>query len=141
MKYIFIALLFITTTVSAGGIPFTTQAVLEDQTIYRSGMLYGLDKGPTGGTYEVFITNAKKLKGKVFSKMNCTVHKQLATPMAAKFKNSVTMTTVYFEKDGSINTATGYMAGIASLPTDNYTVNVNNRAKNGIWNLLKCTIK
>ena len=144
MKKIIVAsvLLMISSFSVAEGIPFTNQAVLDDGTvIVRNGTLYGLETGPTGGTYEVFVVNGRSFKGTEFSTMKCTVHTQLATPMLAKFKNPITLNTVYFEKDGMSNKAIGYLAGVPSLPIDGYTVTVSNKAKDNKWNLLKCTIK
>ena len=137
----FLTLTMMSTFVFADGIRFINQAVFDGQTIVRSGTLVGLANPPTGGTYEVFITNAKSFKGEEFSIMKCTVHKELATPMAAKFKNVVVLDTAYFTEDGKVYNARGYLAGMTALPIDGYTVKVNNKAKDGIWNLLKCTIK
>ena len=137
-----LALTLVSGLTMAEGIPFTNQATLDDgTTVVRNGTLFGLETGPTGGTYEVFVVNGRSFKGTEFSTMKCTVHNQLATPMVAKFKNPVTLNTVYFEKDGTSNTAIGYLAGIPSLPIDGYTVTVSNKAKDNKWNLLKCTIK
>ena len=142
MKKLLIALLLLAPVMSmAAGIGFINKATVDGVDIIRSGTLYGLSTGPTGGSYEVFITNAKSFKGDEFSKMNCTVHKELGTPIIKKFKNKVIMETTYYESDGTINNATGYIAGVAALPSNGYTVNVNNRAKDDVWNLLKCTIK
>ena len=142
MKRFMIALLLFVPAMSmAAGIAFINKSTIDGVDIIRSGTLYGLSTGPTGGTYEVFVTNAKSFKGDEFSKMNCTVHQELGLPMVEKFKNKVVMKTSYYETDGSITFATGYIAGITSLPANGYEVNVNNRAKDNVWNLLKCTIK
>lgn len=143
MKRFIIALLLLAPVMSmAAGIGFINKAILDDGvTVITTGTLEGLNTGPTGGSYEVFITNGKSFKGDTFSVMNCTVHKQLATPMAAKFKNKVTLATTYYEANGTLNTAIGTLAGLPAMPIDGYIVNVNNKAKNDTWNLLKCTIK
>ena len=142
MKKLLIALLlFIPALSLAAGIAFIQKATIEGEDIVRSGTMYGLDVGPTGGRYEVFITNARSFKGDVFTEMHCTVHNELATPMAVKFKSTIVMTTTYYEKDGSITEAIGYIAGMTVLPADNYVVIVKNKAKNGVWNLFKCRIK
>ena len=142
MKKLLIAILLLAPALAmSAGIGFINKATFDGVDIIRSGTLYGLSNGPTGGKYEVFVTNSKSFKGDEFTKMNCTVHQELGLPMVEKFKNKAVMETTYYGLDGTITNATGYITGMTVLPANGYSVNVNNRAKNGIWNLLKCTIK
>ena len=55
--------------------------------------------------------------------------------------NTAVMVTTYYESDGTITEAIGYVAGMVAIPVDGYKVDVKNKAKNNEWNLPKCTIK
>ena len=139
MKKVLIAtLLFAPALAVSSGIGFINKATFNGADITIVGTLYGLSTGPTGGEYEVLITNANSFKGNEFTNMNCTAHKK---SMVEKLENKAIMETTYYGMDKTITNATGYISGMTALPANGYTVNVRNTVKNSIWNLLKCTIK
>jgi len=128
------------TGIANADVPFISKTVFGDQIVTISGVVEGLDVGPADGKFEIFITN-KKFKGEYFTELKCKVHKELATPMAEKFKNSAVLEVSFFKRDGTLGTAIGYVAGMIAIPENGLVVKVKNRIKNDTWNLLKCKMK